>query len=77
MPPVMPDRDVMSLLAPEAAAPRLVRAPDAVVAPVPPFKMFSVPARVMTPLEVTGPPEVVRPVVPPDTSTEVTVPAPD
>ena len=27
----------MSLLAPEAAAPRFVRAPEAVLAPVPPF----------------------------------------
>ena len=36
MPPVNPDRLVISLFAPLAAAPRFVRAPDAVVAPVPP-----------------------------------------
>ena len=33
---VKPVRLVMSLFAPDAAAPRLVRAPEAVVAPVPP-----------------------------------------
>ena len=33
---VRPDSDVMSLLAPDAAAPRLVRAAGAVIAPVPP-----------------------------------------
>ena len=32
----MPDKLVISLFAPLAAAPKLVRAPDAVVAPVPP-----------------------------------------
>ena len=36
----------------------------------------SVPLSVIVPLAVTGPPEVVKPVVPPDTSTEVTVPPP-
>ena len=72
----MPDMLVMSLLAPEAAAPKLVRAPPAVVAPVPPLATASVPASVIVPEPVIGPPEVVRPVVPPDTSTEVTVPTP-
>ena len=36
----------------------------------------NVPARVIVPEPVIGPPEVVKPVVPPDTSTLVTVPAP-
>jgi hypothetical protein len=44
------------------------------VRPVPPLATAKVPARVIVPLPVTGPPEVVRPVVPPDTSTLVTVP---
>ena len=47
-----------------------------VVRPVPPLLVTSVPARVIVPLVVTGPPEVVRPVVPPDTSTLVTLPPP-
>ena len=55
---------------------RLVRAPAAVVAPVPPLSTSRVPARVMVPEVVTGPPEVVKPVVPPDTLTDVTVPDP-
>ena len=76
MPPVMPLIDVMSAFAPEAAAPKLVRAVPASVAPVPPLATASVPAIVMVPDVVTGPPLVVRPVVPPETSTEVTVPDP-
>ena len=55
---------------------RLVRAPAAVVAPVPPLSTSSVPARVIVPDVVTGPPEVVKPVVPPETLTDVTVPVP-
>ena len=47
-----------------------------VVAPVPPLATFSVPASVIVPLVVTGPPDVVRPVVPPLTLILVTVPAP-
>ena len=50
---------------------------EAVVAPVPPLATARVPARVMVPLAVTGPPDVVRPVVPPLTATLVTVPEPD
>ena len=46
------------------------------VCPVPPLATDSVPANVIVPDPVIGPPLVVRPVVPPDTSTEVTVPAP-
>jgi hypothetical protein len=46
------------------------------VMPVPPFATASVPAKVIVPDDVTGPPEVVKPVVPPDTSTLVTVPEP-
>lgn len=45
--------------------------------PVPPLAAAKVPARVITPELITGPPEVVRPVVPPDTSTETTVPVPE
>ena len=44
--------------------------------PVPPLDATRVPDNVIVPLVVTGPPDVVRPVVPPDTSTLVTVPAP-
>ena len=43
---------------------------------MPPFATARVPARVIVPLDVTGPPLVVRPVAPPDTSTLVTVPLP-
>jgi hypothetical protein len=48
--------------------------PVDVVTPVPPFATARVPARVMVPEPVTGPPEVVSPVVPPETSILVTVP---
>ena len=51
-------------------------APDCVVAPVPPLASASVPASVMVPDEVTGPPDVVNPVAPPDTPTLETVPDP-
>ena len=56
--------------------PRAVRAAESVVAPVPPLAIANVPARVIVPEPVIGPPEVVNPVVPPDTSTLVTVPEP-
>ena len=46
------------------------------VSPVPPLAAASVPASVMVPDVVTGPPLVVRPVVPPLTATLVTVPVP-
>jgi hypothetical protein len=42
--------------------------------PVPPLATARVPASVIVPDVVTGPPLVVSPVVPPETSTEVTVP---
>jgi len=45
------------------------------VRPVPPFETARVPAIVIVPEVVIGPPEVVSPVVPPETSTDVTVPA--
>ena len=48
--------------------------PVEVVPPVPPLATAKVPASVMVPLVVIGPPEVVRPVEPPLTSTLVTVP---
>jgi len=66
----------MSALAPEAAALKLLRAVPASVAPVPPLVTASVPAMVIVPDVVTGPPLVVRPVVPPETSIDVTVPEP-
>jgi len=47
------------------------------VIPVPPLATASVPASVMVPEDVIGPPEVVKPVVPPDTATDVTVPPPE
>ena len=65
------------MLEPIVVAPKFVRAPLAVVAPVPPLATANVPASVMVPADVIGPPLVVRPVVPPDTSTEVTVPKAD
>ena len=58
------------------APPKAVNAPPAVVEPVPPLVMVSVPASVMVPEFVIGPPEVVSPVVPPDTSTLITEPPP-
>ena len=64
------------MFAPLCAALKLDLAPDAVVEPVPPLATAKVPARVIVPLVVTGPPLVVSPVVPPETSTEVTVPDP-
>ena len=45
-----------------------------VLCAVPPFVAAKVPASVIVPLVVTGPPDVVMPVVPPLTSTLVTVP---
>ena len=56
------------------ASPRLERAPEASVAPVPPLATARVPARVRVPEVVTGPPEKESPVVPPEASTLVTVP---
>ena len=50
--------------------------PVEVVTPVPPAATARMPAIVIVPAEVTGPPEKVKPVVPPDTSTDDTVPAP-
>lgn len=61
-------------LPPRVVAPKFVRAAAAVVAPVPPFAIPRVPAKVIVPLVVTGPPDVVKPVVPPDKATDVTVP---
>lgn len=46
--------------------------PVEVVTPVPPLATAKVPARVIVPVEVIGPPLVVKPVVPPDTATLVT-----
>jgi hypothetical protein len=60
--------DVPSTLAP---------LPVLVVTPVPPLATASVPDNVMVPLPVIGLPDVVKPVVPPDTPTLVTVPDPE
>ena len=56
--------------------PSAVLAAESVVAPVPPLAIANVPASVIVPVLVTGPPDVVKPVVPPDTSIDVTVPEP-
>ena len=45
-----------------------------VESPVPPFPPIKVPLKVTVPEVVMGPPAKVSPVVPPDASTEVTVP---
>ena len=56
--------------------PRAVAAAEAVVAPVPPLATASVPLSVSVPDVVIGEPLNVRPVVPPDAATDVTVPLP-
>ena len=71
-----PVSDVMSEFTPEPAAPRVSLAPEALVAPVPPDAIASVPASVSVPVVVMGEPVKERPVVPPDAATEVTVPPP-
>ena len=65
---------IVNMLPPRVDAPRLVRATAAVVAPVPPLAIANVPPSVSVPLVVIGPPENVSPVVPPEASTDVTVP---
>ena len=55
---------------------RALRAACCVVAPVPPLARARVPPRVRVPVLVMGPPELVRPVVPPDRATLVTEPVP-
>jgi hypothetical protein len=58
-------------------APLIVKVLAALLAtPVPPFAADTVPANVMVPEPVIGPPLAVRPVVPPLTLTLVTVPPP-
>jgi len=84
--PVVSAIEVISVLAPEAAAPRLVRAVAAEVAPVPPFAMGRVPVTcvvrltpeseppsVNDPLDVTVPVSVI-PLTEPVPPTDVTVP---
>jgi hypothetical protein len=56
--------------------PKLVLAPDAELAPVPPLLMASVPDIVITPAAVTGPPVNTTPLSVLLTSMLVTVPAP-
>lgn len=58
----------------KALVPLPLRTPVNVVAPVPPLATARVPARVMVPDVVIGLPVTVRPVVPPEKATEVTVP---
>jgi hypothetical protein len=53
-----------------------VSAVAASVAPVPPLAKANVPASVSVPDVVIGPPLKVKPVVPPEAATDVTVPAP-
>jgi len=73
---VKPVSDVMSEFAPEPAARRVSLAPEALVAPVPPDTIASVPASVSVPVVVIGEPVKERPVVPPDAATDDTVPPP-
>ncbi len=49
-----------------------LRRPLSVVEPVPPLATPSVPSSVSVPVVVIGPPENVRPVVPPEASIDVT-----
>jgi len=59
----------------EEGVPRNVATPaPRDVIPVPPLATAKVPANVIVPDVEIGPPDVVKPVVPPDTSTLVTVP---
>ena len=60
----------------DAPLPRMTLLAVRVVRLVPPLATASVPASVTVPEEVIGPPLVVNPVVPPETSTLVTEPAP-
>jgi hypothetical protein len=73
-PPVM----ATALAAWTAIVPRpsAVLAAESVVAPVPPLAIANVPPRVNVPEVVIGPPVKVRPVVPPEPFTDVTVPVP-
>ena len=74
--PVVPPETSTLMTEPPPVMPRLVLASDAFVAPVPPLAIASVPPSVMVPDVVTGLPDVVSPVAPPDTATLVTVPPP-
>ena len=58
----------------EVTGDNALKAAEAVVCPVPPFATASVPASVIVPDVVIGPPLAVKPVVPPLTLTLVTVP---
>ena len=65
------------VMLPLASRSTTLLAPVLVVTPVPPFATASVPANVIVPLLVIGLPDVVKPVVPPETATLVTVPVPN
>jgi hypothetical protein len=69
-------KSVPAVAAVNAAVPLPLTRPVRVVVPVPPLATTSVPARVNVPDPVIGPPAKVRPVVPPDAATDVTVPPP-
>ena len=71
--PLVPGATKVGVLVP---APRMTLFAVSVVRPVPPLATISVPAIVIVPDVVMGPPDVVRPVVPPLMSTLVTVPVP-
>ena len=60
----------------DAPLPKMTLLAVRVVRLVPPLATANVPASVTVPEEVIGPPLVVKPVVPPETSTLVTEPAP-
>ena len=60
----------------DAPLPRMTLLAVSVFRLVPPLATASVPASVIVPEEAIGPPLVVNPVVPPETSTLVTVPVP-
>ena len=69
--------DNVNILFPTVVAPKLVRAVDAEVAPVPPYPKPKVPLMFNVPLFVIGPPLKSNPVEPPDAFTLVTVPSPE
>jgi hypothetical protein len=73
VPEVGAAKSVPATAAVNADVPLPLTIPVSVPTPVPPFVTASVPARVMVPDVVIGPPEVVKPVVPPDTATLDTV----
>ena len=72
-----PPKNAFEVTFPLASRNTTLLAPEDAVTPVPPEPTASVPASVIVPLVVIGPPDVVRPVEPPATLTLVTVPVLD